>query len=35
LKGFSSGFLTNPGRQKKLSWKAIWKLTRAGRPPII
>jgi GT2 family glycosyltransferase len=35
LKGFSSGFLTNPGKQKKLSWKAIWKLTKAGRPPII
>lgn len=35
LKGFISGLVSNAGKQRKLSWRALIALGRAGRFPII
>ena len=33
--GFADGWRRNPGRRQPLSWRAMWRMTKAGRPPVI
>ncbi len=33
--GFAGGWRTDPGRRQPMSLRTIWRLTRAGRPPVI
>jgi GT2 family glycosyltransferase len=33
--GFREGWATDPGGRRRLRWRAIWAMTRAGRPPVI
>jgi GT2 family glycosyltransferase len=33
--GFAEGWRTDPGRRQPISLGAIWRLTKAGRPPLI
>jgi GT2 family glycosyltransferase len=35
LKGFAEGWRTDPGRRRPISWRTVWRMTRAGRPPVI
>jgi GT2 family glycosyltransferase len=33
--GFKEGWRMDPGERRPMSWRAVWALTRAGRPPIL
>ena len=33
--GFADGWRTDPGRRQPMSLRTIWRLTKAGRPPVI
>ena len=33
--GWAEGWRTNPGGRRSMSWRTVWRMTRAGRPPII
>jgi GT2 family glycosyltransferase len=33
--GFREGWATDPGGRRVLRWRAVWRMTRAGRPPLI
>lgn len=33
--GFAEGWRTDPGRRRPMSWSTVWRLTRAGRPPVV
>ncbi|ROO90064.1 hypothetical protein EDD29_7780 [Actinocorallia herbida] len=35
FKGFAEGWKTDAGPRRPISWGAAWRMTRAGRPPII
>jgi GT2 family glycosyltransferase len=35
LRGFREGFSAPIGRRRPLRWRTIWRMTRAGRPPVI
>jgi GT2 family glycosyltransferase len=35
LRGFREGFSAPAGRRRPLRWRTIWRMTRAGRPPVI
>ncbi len=35
LRGFIEGFHTSCGTRRPLTWRTMWRMTRAGRPPII
>jgi GT2 family glycosyltransferase len=35
LRGFAEGFRAPSGRRRPLRWRTIWRMTRAGRPPVI
>jgi GT2 family glycosyltransferase len=35
LRGFAEGWRTNPGPRRPISLRTAWRMTRAGRPPII
>jgi GT2 family glycosyltransferase len=35
LQGAIEGFRENPGRRQPMSWHTVWRMTRAGRPPIV
>ncbi|CAB4331949.1 MAG: glycosyltransferase [Actinobacteria bacterium] len=34
-RGFVSGIITTPVGRRPMKWSTVWRLTRAGRPPII
>jgi GT2 family glycosyltransferase len=34
-RGFFAGIRSNPQGRRAMSWQTVWRLTRAGRPPII
>jgi GT2 family glycosyltransferase len=33
--GWSEGWRTDPGERRPLSWRTVWRMTRAGRPPVV
>jgi hypothetical protein len=33
--GFAEGWRTDPGARRPISLRTAWRMTRAGRPPII
>lgn len=33
--GFADGWRSDPGERRVMRWSTVWKLTRAGRPPVI
>jgi GT2 family glycosyltransferase len=35
FRGFAEGWRENPGGRRPLSWRTIWRMARAGRPPVI
>ena len=35
LRGARAGFSEDPGERRPLSWRTVWRMTRAGRPPIL
>jgi GT2 family glycosyltransferase len=35
LRGARAGFRDDPGGRRPLSWRTVWRMTRAGRPPIL
>ena len=35
IRGFREGFRAPAGRRRPLRWRTIWRMTRAGRPPVI
>jgi GT2 family glycosyltransferase len=35
LGGFAEGWRMNPGQRRRMSWRTVWRMTRAGRPPVI
>ncbi|WP_435058088.1 glycosyltransferase family 2 protein [Streptomyces sp. bgisy060] len=35
LRGFAEGLRGGHGERRPMSWRTVWRLTRAGRPPII
>jgi GT2 family glycosyltransferase len=35
LRGFREGFRTPSGGRRSLRWRTVWRMTRAGRPPVI
>jgi GT2 family glycosyltransferase len=34
-RGYAAGFSDPPGDRKAIRWRTVWRMTRAGRPPII
>jgi GT2 family glycosyltransferase len=35
LRGFAEGWRIDPGQRRTISWRTVWRMTKAGRPPII
>ena len=35
LRGYRIGLTESGGQRRPMSWRTIWRMTRAGRPPII
>ncbi len=35
LAGFAEGWRTDPGQRRPISMRAVWRMTTAGRPPVI
>jgi hypothetical protein len=35
LAGFAEGWRMDPGRRQPISLRTVWRMTRAGRPPVI
>jgi GT2 family glycosyltransferase len=35
LGGFAEGWRMNPGQRRRMSLRTVWRMTRAGRPPVI
>jgi hypothetical protein len=35
LSGFAEGWHMDPGRRRPISARTVWRMTRAGRPPLI
>ncbi|WP_138946740.1 glycosyltransferase family 2 protein [Plantibacter sp. M259] len=33
--GWREGWRTDPGQRRPLRWRTVWRMTRAGRPPVI
>ncbi|MGV1003256.1 MAG: glycosyltransferase family 2 protein [Candidatus Nanopelagicales bacterium] len=33
--GFREGWRMDPGARRPMSWRTVWRMTRAGRPPVI
>lgn len=33
--GWREGWTSDPGQRHPLSWRTVWRMTRAGRPPVI
>jgi GT2 family glycosyltransferase len=35
FRGWFEGWRTDPGERRPISWRTVWRMTRAGRPPIV
>ncbi len=35
LSGFAAGWRMDPGERTPMSWRTAWRMTRAGRPPVV
>jgi hypothetical protein len=35
VRGVREGFRASSGGRHRLRWRTIWRMTRAGRPPVI
>ncbi|WP_353950853.1 glycosyltransferase [Knoellia sp. S7-12] len=35
FKGFAEGWRVDPGKRHPMTWRTVWRLTRAGRPPVV
>jgi GT2 family glycosyltransferase len=35
LRGFAEGWRADPGQRRPISMRTVWRMTRAGRPPVI
>jgi GT2 family glycosyltransferase len=35
LRGFAEGWRTDPGQRRPISMRTVWRMTKAGRPPVI
>ena len=35
FRGFAEGWRMNPGQRRPISLRTVWRMTRAGRPPVI
>jgi GT2 family glycosyltransferase len=35
LRGFAEGWRVDPGQRRPISMRTVWRMTRAGRPPVI
>lgn len=35
LAGFREGWKMNPGERRPMSWRTVWAMSRAGRPPVL
>ncbi len=35
LRGFRDGLVHRPALRRPVSWRAVWRMTRAGRPPVV
>jgi hypothetical protein len=35
LRGFAEGWRTDPGQRRPISFRAVWRMTRVGHPPIV
>lgn len=33
--GWREGWASDPGERRPMSWRTVWRMTRAGRPPIV
>jgi len=33
--GWAAGWRENPGERRPISWRTVWRMTKAGRPPLI
>jgi hypothetical protein len=33
--GFAEGWRADPGQRRPISWRTVWRMTAAGRPPVI
>jgi GT2 family glycosyltransferase len=33
--GWAAGWRDDPGERRPMSWRTVWRMTRAGRPPVI
>ncbi|WP_025157177.1 glycosyltransferase family 2 protein [Leifsonia aquatica] len=33
--GWSEGWRSDPGERRPLRWRTVWRMTRAGRPPVV
>lgn len=33
--GFREGWAMDPGQRRAMSWRTVWQMTRAGRPPVL
>jgi hypothetical protein len=33
--GWAAGWRDDPGERRPMSWRTVWRMTRAGRPPLI
>jgi len=33
--GWAAGWRENPGERRPISWRTVWRMTKAGRPPVI
>ena len=33
--GFAEGWRASPGERRPIRWRTVWRMTRAGRPPVI
>jgi hypothetical protein len=35
VRGFADGLRADQQTRRPISWRAVWRMTKAGRPPII
>ena len=35
FRGWRAGWREHPGERRPMSWRTVWRMTRAGRPPIV
>lgn len=35
FEGLREGFRDDPADRRKMSWRTVWRMTKAGRPPVV